>query len=724
MELPKTYDFKTSEKKWLDYWEKEKVYGFDKKKKNVYSVDTPPPTVSGRMHIGHSFSYTQQDVIVRYKRMKGFNVFYPFGTDDNGLPTERLVEKMKNVKGSRMNRTDFINLCLTTLEEIRADFIMDWKKIGVSADYSLFYSTIDEHCRKISQKSFIDLYKAGREYQKEAPTIWCPTCETAISQVEMKDEQLESYFNDIIFKLEDGKPLIISTTRPEMLGSCVAIFAHPNDRRYQNLFGKKAKVPLFDIWVPILADDKADPEKGTGIVMCCTFGDQTDIEWYKKHKLPLVMSISKDGRMTEKAGKYADLSIKEARKQIIKDLEEAGLLVSQKKIIHVVNVHERCNTEIEILNSKQWFIKYLDKREDFLKAGEQLKWYPDHMKHRLFNWINGLQWDWCISRQRFFGIPFPVWYCKKCNEVILAEESQLPVDPLKDKPLKQCKCGSKEFLPEKDVLDTWATSSLTPQIAAALIPERYNDLYPMDLRPQAHDIISFWLFNTIVKSQLHNNKNPWKECMIAGWVLAPSGEKMSKSRGNIVTPQVVMDKYGADALRFWACGSKLGENMPYQEKDVVTGQKFVTKLWNASKFALMHLEDYEHKKTDLELYDRWLLSKLHKIIKESTETMDQFEYSKTKHEVEKFFWHIFCDYYLEICKDRIYNSQKYSEKSKQSAQFTLYESLLSVLKLMAPITPFITEEIYHHYFSKKEKKKSIHNSSWPEFNSKYIDEEA
>ncbi len=357
MELPQRYDFKISEERWLKYWEEEGVHRFDRKKENIYSVDTPPPTVSGKMHIGHAFSYTQQDVIVRYKRMKGFNVFYPFGTDDNGLPTERLVEKTKNVKGSRMDRGEFIKLCLSTLEEIRPNFIMDWKKIGVSADYSLFYSTINDHCRKISQKSFIDLYKAGREYQLEAPTIWCPTCETAISQVELKDETLESNFNDIIFKLEDEKPLIIATTRPELLGSCVAIFAHPEDIRYQHLFGKKARVPLFDLEVSILADEKADPEKGTGIVMCCTFGDQTDIEWYKKHKLPLVMSITKDGKMTDKAGKYQGLKIKEARKQVIEDLDKAGLLVSQKKISHPVNVHERCNTEIEIFNSKQWFVK-------------------------------------------------------------------------------------------------------------------------------------------------------------------------------------------------------------------------------------------------------------------------------------------------------------------------------------------------------------------------------
>ncbi len=710
------YNFKDAERKWKDYWEKEKVYAFDlKSKKKIFSVDTPPPTVSGRMHIGHTFSYAQQDFIIRYKRMRGFNIFYPFGTDDNGLATERLIESMKNVKGSRMDRTEFIKLCLETLNEIRPEFVEDWKRLGVSADYNLFYSTINSHCRKISQKSFIDLYKAGREYQKEDATIWCPKCETAIAQVEMEDRELESTFNDVIFKLEDGKDLIIATTRPELLSSCVAIFVHPDDVRYKYLAGRKARVPLFNYDVQILTDTRADPTKGTGAVMCCTFGDWTDVEWYKSHSLPLRISFTKDGRMSELAEKYAGLSIKEARKKIIEDLKLNKLLVNQNYIKHNVNVHERCGIEIEILNSKQWFIRYLDLKDKFLDAGRKLNWHPSHMFNRYENWVKGLQWDWCISRQRFFGIPIPVWYCKKCSKVIVADEKQLPVDPLINKPLKKCECGSSEFIPERDVLDTWATSSLTPQIAAALLPKLYDKIYPMDLRPQAHDIIAFWLFNTVVKSQLHNNKNPWKDVVISGWALDPHGKKMSKSRGNVIEPQKVFDKFGADALRFWAASSKLGEDLPFQEKELVAGGRTVMKLLNAANFIFLNLKDYKGETVqNLELIDKWLLAKLDLLIEECTEAFENYEYSKVKSETEKFFWHVFCDNYLEIVKDRLYNPDKRGNEARKSAEFVLYHTFFDLIKLFASIMPFITEELYFRYYKNTLKKNSVHILQWPE----------
>ncbi len=710
------YNFKDAEGKWKDYWEKEKIYAFDLKSKNkIFSVDTPPPTVSGKMHIGHTFSYTQQDIIMRYKRMRGFNVFYPFGTDDNGLPTERLIESMKNVKGSRMERNEFIKLCLETLNEIRPEIVEDWKRLGISADYNLFYSTINSHCRKISQKSFIDLYKAGREYQKEDATIWCPKCETAIAQVEMEDRELESTFNNIIFKLEDGKDMIIATTRPELLSSCVAVFVHPDDVRYKHLAGRKAIVPLFDYGVPILTDSRADPSKGTGAVMCCTFGDWTDVEWYKSHNLPLRISFTKDGRMSELAEKYAGLSIKEARKNIIEDLKLNKLLVNQNYIKHNVNVHERCGVEIEILNSKQWFIRYLDLKDKFLDAGRKLNWHPSHMFNRYENWVKGLQWDWCISRQRFFGIPIPVWYCKKCSKVIVADEKQLPVDPLINKPLKKCECGSSEFIPEGDVLDTWATSSLTPQIAASLLPELYDKIYPMDLRPQAHDIITFWLFNTVVKSQLHNNKNPWKDVMISGWALDPHGKKMSKSRGNVIEPQKVFDKFGADALRFWAASSKLGEDLPFQEKELVAGSRTVMKLLNAANFIFLNLKNYKGETVqNLELIDKWLLAKLDLLIGECTEAFENYEYSKVKSSVEKFFWHIFCDNYLEIVKDRLYNPDRRGKEARKSAEFVLYYAFLDLIKLLAPVMPFITEELYFRYYKNTLKKNSVHVLRWPE----------
>jgi len=727
MDLPKKYKPKESEEKWQKYWEKNNIYKFDKDdtKRELYIIDTPPPTVSGAMHLGHAFSYTQMDIIARYQRMKGRNVFYPFGTDDNGLATERLIERMNKVRSVNMKRSEFIKLCLSTLNKIRPDFVQDWKNLGMSCDFSLFYSTINDHCRKISQNSFLKLYKDGREYRKEAPSIWCPECQTAIAQVELEDKEFKSTFNDIVFKVEGEKDLIIATTRPELLGSCVAVFVHPDDKRYKKYVGKKAKVPVFNHEVPILFDKRADPEKGTGAVMCCTFGDQTDIEWYKAHNLPLRMSIGKDGRMLVKG--YEGLKTKEAKEKIIEEMKKKALLKKQEPIKHMVNVHERCGTPIEILNTKQWFIKYLDLKDQFLVNGSEMKWHPDHMRSRLDNWINGLQWDWCISRQRHFGIPFPVWYCAKCDAEILAKEKDLPVDPLEDKPsIKKCpECGHDKFIAEKDVMDTWATSSLTPELAGELIKgsKNHKKIYPMDLRPQAHDIITFWLFNTMVKSQLHHKRNPWKHITISGWALDPKGKKMSKSKGNVIHPQKMIELYNADALRFWAAGSKLGDDLPFQEKDLITGKKTVVKLWNASKFGLMHLEDFK-KYGDIEVMDRWLITKLHRLIKTATDYFETYEYSKAKQETEIFFWQIFCDNYLEIAKDRLYNPDKYHKGARASAQFALYEAILNILKLFAPVMPYITEEIYHLYFAEEEKLKSIHNSSWPVYDEKMIDNTA
>jgi valyl-tRNA synthetase len=731
MELPKHYNSNEIELKWMEFWEKNKIYHFDPEdiKREIFSIDTPPPTVSGKMHMGHAFGNSQQDFIARFKRMQGFNVLQPFGTDDNGLPTKLLVEKEKHVRANDMPRKDFIKLCLKTLEEeLRPKYIKDWKRLGISCDFDVFYTTINKHCRRLSQKSFLDLYKAGRQYRKEAPAMYCPKCQTAISQVECEDQNISSFFNDIVFKV--GKEdIIISTTRPELLPACVAVFYHPDDKRYQKLKGKKAKVPLFDFEVPILEDERADPEKGTGIVMCCTFGDTTDVEWQKAHNLPIKEAIGRDGNMTDLAGKYKGETIESARKLIIEDMKDQKLLLIQKPINHDVNVHERCGTPIEFVHSKQWFIKYLDLKEDMLKWGEELNWYPSYMKTRYYNWVKGLQWDWLISRQLPYGIPFPVWYCEDCDEIILAEEKDLPVDPIEDKPpVKECpKCKSKNIIGEKDIINTWATSSLTPTIVKELFKgtKVYDKLSknPMSLRPQGHDIISFWLFNTVIKSQLHYNMNPWNDCFINGWMLDPQGKKMSKSKGNIIEPQAMIEKYSADALRFMAASSKLGDDLAFPEKDLVTGAKFITKFWNASKFSIMHLEDYDMKKPkELEGFDRWFLSKLNRLIKSSTDSFEQYEFSKTKSETEIFFWQILCDNYLEVIKDRLYNPDIRGINQRKSAQYALYNGTLTCLKLMAPITPFFTEEIYHLYFDKKEKSDSIHISSWPQYDKKKVDE--
>ncbi|MBI2658347.1 valine--tRNA ligase [Candidatus Woesearchaeota archaeon] len=726
MELPKNYDAKEAEPRLVEFWEKERVFAFNPESKaEIFSIDTPPPTVSGKMHIGHSFSYSQQDFVARFQRMLGKNIFYPFGVDDNGLATERMIEKMKNVRGQFMARQEFVKLCYLTVEELRDDFVYDWKRLGTSADFNIFYSTINRHSQKISQKSFIDLYRMKRCYRKEGPTIWCPECQTAIAQVEMRDEEKTTNLVYIEAKTEKGEPLVFATTRPELYPSCVGMSVNPNDERYRKYIGQKVIMPLTNAKIELTTDEMIDPTFGTGVVYFCSSGDAQFLDWETRHTIQnKIYILNFDGTMNEKAGQYKGLTIAETRKKIVEDLSKLGAIKKTEPLKHSVNVHERCGTTVEYMVSRQWYIKYLDLKDDFIKYGRKIKWYPEHMRARYENWIKGLKWDWNISRQRHFGIPIPVWYCKKCSEIVVADEKQLPVDPLVDKPLHKCKCGSNEFIGEKDVLDTWATSSLTPDIAIGLFDKKLQKkLHPMSLRPQAHDIITFWLFNTVVKSYFHHKEIPWSNVMISGWALDPHGKKMSKSKGNVVDPREMISKYSADSLRFWAAGSRLGDDLPFQEKDLVTGSKFTVKIWNASKFAFMHLADYDRKKpAKLELMDMWILSKLSRVVKASTENFLNYEYSHTKLEAETFFWHTFCDNYLEIIKDRLYNADKRGKEARLSAQYALYNTLLSIIKLMAPIMPFITEELYQLYYKNHEKIKSIHISKWPEIS--MIDEHA
>lgn len=696
-------DFKIIEEKCKKFWEKEKVYKFDtSSKKRIYSIDTPPPTVSGRMHMGHAFSYSQQDFIARFMRMVGDNVFYPFGTDDNGLPTERLVEKRLGIKSKEMSRAEFIKICNDFLKKEIPTFMQDWKDLGSSCDFEMYYSTIDNNTRKISQKSFIDLYKKGDVYKKKFPTLWCSECKTAIAQAELEDKEEKSLFSTIKFSC-DGKDLLIATTRPELLGACVAVFVNPQDKRYTKIVGKKAKVPLFNFEVPIIADDSADLEKGTGVLMICSYGDRFDVDAINRHKLSPKLILDSDGKIL--IAPYTGLRIKEARKKILEDLKNKNLITEQKEISHIVNVHDKCGTPIEFILTEQWFIKILDKKKKLIEQGNKIKWYPEFMHKRYDNWVEGLEWDWGISRDRYFGVSIPVWTCGKCGNIILASEKELPVDPISV--VKKCPdCGEKAE-PETKVLDTWATSSLTPQIAASLTKNKIK--IPYSLRPQAHDIIRTWAFYTIVKSYLHENKTPWDEIMISGNV-SLHGEKMSKSKGNVIAPQDVMEKYGADAMRYWAASSKLGEDFDYQEKDLVTGKKFINKLVNASKFIFMNLGDYSPKKTELEETDRLFISQLNDLIETCTASFRNYEYNRVRFEIENFFWNHFCGNYLEIIKSRVYNGSK---KEKESAFFALYNALLTVIKLIAPIMPFITEEIYRTHF-KHEKDESIHISKWPE----------
>ncbi len=720
--MDKNYDFKIKEKKWQEFWEKEGVFRFDPRKKGkIFSIDTPPPTLSGKMHLGHAFSYTHQDIVARYHRMRGKNVFYPFGVDNNGLPTEKLVEKINNIRLHDIGRKNFIELCRKTIKEILSDFIADWKNIAMSCDFSNIYSTISPQVQKISQEYFIELFQNKRVYKKYAPVLWCPECQTAIAQADLEDKRTNSKMYDIEFKTNDEKRFVISTARPELLSSCVSVFVHPDDKRYSSLSGKTVTVPIFSQKVIILKDKKVDPKKGSGAVMCCTFGDTTDIDWYCRHKLPQRLSVEKNGRLNDLAKEFGGLKLKMARQGIVEKLKKEGLLKKETDIVHTVNVHERCQTEIEILSCSQWFVKYLDLKNEFLAHSDKLKWYPPYMRKRLDNWIEGLRWDWCISRQRYFGVPIPVWHCKNCQKAVLPKISDLPVDPLHSNPKRKCECNGNDFIPEGDVLDTWMTSSLSPQIALSMIKDKkkQNKMLPMSLRPQAHDIINFWLFYTLARSYLHFKKIPWGDVMISGFVLDSKGEKMSKSKGNIVEPGVILEQYGADAMRFWASQSSLGDDLCYSEEEVKIGKRTIIKIWNASRFCLAHLKNYKPKNSDIYNSadeDKWILTKLYRTIEEYIKRMEKYEYAGAKLALDNFFWKDFCDNYLEIVKLRVYENK--DEKNFRAAQFVLYTILYSVLRLYAPIMPHVTEEIYQEYFKALEKEKSIHLVKFPELNKK------
>lgn len=729
-ELPKKYNPKEHEPTIANNWKANKTFSFEKDNvdKPIYSIDSPPPTVSGNLHIGHIYGASIMDFVARYKRLKGHNVFLPMGTDDNGLPTQRLAEKLKKIKAKDHSKKEFIKICNDMLNEpngIRDKYLEDFKDLGISVDWDIKYSTIDKHSRKISQKHFIDTYKLGRAYRSEAATIWCPTCQTAIAQVELKDLEKDSMFNDVVFKIENEdleERIIISTTRPELLSACVAIFYNPEDKRYKKLKGKMATVPLFNFKVPILEDKRANPDKGTGIVMCCTFGDQTDIEWQKLYNLPIKTAITNDGKLSSLCEKYEGLTIIEGRKKIIEDLREKGLLTNQTKIKHFVNVHERCDTPIEFIQSKQWFIRYLDLKDEMLLWGQEFNWVPEFFRSRYNNWVNGLGWDWCVSRQIYFGVPFPVWYCKVCGEVIFAKEKDLPVDPEIDKPpLKTCpNCNSSKIVPETDVINTWATSSLTPTIAKELVKghNTYDLLKetPMDLRIEGNDIISFWLFNTVFRSKIHNNMIPWKNAINTGWILDNKGKKMAKSVGNIIKPKDILEKYSADIFRYFSATYKLGYDISYSEKELINGQKTVTKLFNATKFAYSHLEDYKYDEKDIDDLsgiDLYMINKLNQIIEKTEKNNENFDFSKTLQELELFFWKDVCDNYLEIVKDRLYNPDKRGDKQRKNAQATLFIIFKDLLKMFSVIIPFITEYLYSFYFINFEKEKTIHKTHYP-----------
>lgn len=719
--MNKHYKPKDIESKWQEIWARHGIYAFDRiGDRPVFSIDTPPPYVSAaHLHSGHAMSYIQAEIITRFRRMQGYNVFYPMGFDDNGLPTERYVEEKYKIDKSMISRKEFNELCLRETAIGAENYRKIWESLAIGVDWSLMYSTIGERAQKIAQRSFIDLFNKGLIYREDSPSFWCPNCVTALAQADLEDEEAEGTMFYITFVASSGEHLTVATTRPELLPACVALYVNPSDERYKHLVGKQAEVPLFGYEVSILTHADVMPDFGTGLMMVCSWGDADDVKKWKENKLDSRILIDKTGRLTEIAGKFSGLSIQEAREEIIHSLKEKEYIVREEPIVHTRNVHERCGTPVEFVSSPQWFIKMLEHRDEFLGRGEELEWFPFFMKERYKHWVQGLKWDWCISRDRYYGVPFPVWYCTNCGQVAFPEDKNLPVDP-RDSCSEGLVCGncdSKSFVPENQVMDTWMTSSLTPLINASWGDDDnlISKIYPMDLRVQAFEIIRTWLFYTIVKSQYHTETLPWKSVMISGWGLDKEGKKMSKSQGNFVAIEEVIDKYSADAIRWWSTGSGLGQNLRYTEEDIQNGQKIVTKLWNAARFVKMILDQFK----DIELSnekssfsDRWITAELRGLINEHTEALEKCDYNKARILLEKFFWIKYCDNYLELCKDRSWYPEKYSQSQLSSLVTTLRFTLETLLKLFAPILPYVTEEIYHLLFNCEESQ-SIHLSVWP-----------
>ncbi|MCL1882216.1 MAG: valine--tRNA ligase [Defluviitaleaceae bacterium] len=708
--MEKRYDFTQIEKQMQAFWEQEQIYRFDKNATGkIYSIDTPPPTVSGSLHIGHLFSYTQAEMIARFRRMQGYNVFYPFGFDDNGLPTERLVERDEKIRAHTLPRSEFISKCQIVAEKYEDEFKGLYRSLGFSVDWETEYQTISPEVRKISQELFLELVKMGKAYTKESPVLWCCECQTSIAQAELDTSDVESKFNYIPF-IVDGKPLEIATTRPEFLYGCVCLFVNPNDERYQQYIGKIAIVPLYDYEVPILTDEKVGIDKGTGVVMCCTFGDSTDAEWYAEHNLPYRKVIMPNGKIADDVPYIGGLKIAAAQTEIIRLLDERGLLIKSESITHTVGTHERCGKPTEIIPSRQWYIDILSEQERFLRAADEINWYPANMKNRYIAWVENLKWDWCISRQRYFGVPFPVWYCKDCDKPAFATSEQLPINPLETEFNGICECGCADFTPERAVFDTWATSSVTPKIN-----ERFGlKLTPMNMRTHAHEIIRTWTFYTIVRSLYHTGKLPWKDLMICGFILAKKGEKISKSKNNNdFDPKHLITTHSADVLRYWTAGARLGTDTFFSPDELSIPKRFITKLWNASKFAISHLQDIDFTHTpNLLPVDKWIVERTNQVTSRATNLLSEYEIGSARHEIDELFWKDFCDNYIEIVKERLYQPDIHGIEERKSGQYALYYALFGIMKLYAIYVPHITEHIYQEFFRKHEEETSIHLAKW------------
>ena len=761
--VPEKPSLENVEPKWIEAWNQNGTYSFDRSasRDNVFSIDTPPPTVSGSLHMGHVFSYTHTDTVARFWRMRGKSVFYPMGWDDNGLPTERRVQNYygvscdasvayvknfdppfrgdppKDHKAVPISRPNFIELCEELTAEDEKVFEDLFRRLGLSVDWSLLYTTIEDRSRRASQRAFLRNLARGEAYTQEAPTLWDVDFRTAVAQAELEDRDRPGAYHTIAFHKSDGSgDVLIDTTRPELLPACVALIAHPDDPRYQPLFGKTVRTPLFNVEVPVFAHPLAQIDKGTGIAMCCTFGDLTDVIWWRELQLSMRAIISRDGRIVNEApsglsdpaglAHYASLvgkSAKQAQTAIAEMLSASGEMIGEPRAItHPVKFYEKGDRPLEIVTSRQWYIRNggrdAELRDALLARGAGLHWLPDHMRHRYSNWVEGLNGDWLVSRQRWFGVPVPVWYPLDAqgetvhDSPLVPDETLLPIDPSTDAPAGYTEAQRGQpggFIGDPDVMDTWATSSLTPQIAGKWKDDNdlFERVFPFDVRPQGHDIIRTWLFSTMVRSHFEHDVAPWSHVALSGWILDPDRKKMSKSKGNVVTPADLFDSYGSDAVRYWAVGARPGVDTAFSEDQMKVGRKLATKLLNVSKFVL-GIGEVTDDVVPTEAIDVAMLHRLAGVVDEATAAFEAFDYARVLERTEEFFWW-FCDDYVELVKTRGYLS--HSEEGAMSARAALRRALSTLQRLLAPLLPFVTEEVWNWWQTG-----SVHQSQWPTTN--------